>query len=448
MNPTAVDRRQFLHTASAGTAGLTLAAGAAVAQSAAKSSLAVLGGKPVRTEPFPSWPVVQQNDRDAWAKVLDEGHWCRLDGKYANTFEKVYAERCGTKHCLVTANGTSALFTALNALGIGPGDEVLVPPYTFVATINVVLLNYALPVFIDTDRQTFQMDATKLEAAITPRTACIMPVHLGGNACDLDAIRTIAQKHKLPVVEDACQAHFGEWKGKKLGSLSQCGCFSFQASKNLNSGEGGAIISDDGDLVERCYAFHNNGRGRKGSGFAYAHGGANLRLTEFQAALLLAQMTRWEEQSRLREDTATYLTKLLQEIPGITPAKSYGGCTRNGWHLYMFRYDKEQFAGATRDQFLTALRAEGIPCSPGYTPLNKQPFLKETLQSKGYRAVYTAERLKAYEKNNRCPENDRLCEEAVWFGQTMLLAKRADMDQIAEAIRKIRTHAAELAKIP
>src|SRR5262249_12692522 len=158
-----------------------------------------------------------------------------------------------------------------------------------------VLLQYALPVFIDTDRQTFQMDATKIESAITGRTACIMPVHLGGNAADMDAILAIAQKHSLPVIEDTCQAHLGEWRGKKLGPLGKGGCFSFQASKNLHSGEGGAIISDDSAFMERCYAFHNNGRGRARGGFAYGHGGANLRMTEFQAALLLQQMTRLEE---------------------------------------------------------------------------------------------------------------------------------------------------------
>jgi dTDP-4-amino-4,6-dideoxygalactose transaminase len=449
MHQNQFDRRDFLHTASVGVAGASLAAAPLLAGSdASKGSLALLGGKPVRTEAFPSWPVIAENDIAAWVKVLKEGNWCRLGGKYADAFERAYAERTGTKFCTATANGTSALFTSLNALGVGPGDEVLVPPYTFVATINVVLLQHALPIFTDTDRQTSQIDATKIEAAITPRTACIIPVHLGGNAADMDTILAVAKKHSIPVIEDACQSHLGEWRGKKVGSLGKGGCFSFQASKNLNAGEGGAIISDDGDFMERCYAFHNNGRGRRRttSGFTYAHGGANLRMTEFQAALLLQQMTRLEDQSKIREENAQYLTKQLQEIPGISPAKSYPGCTRNAYHLYMFRYDKSQFAGASRDQFLRALRAEGIPCSSGYTPLNKQAFLTETLHSKAYKAIYSDDRIKAYEKNNHCPENDRLCEEAVWFVQTMLLDPRSGMDQIAAAIRKIHANAAELAK--
>lgn len=445
-----LNRRTFLQQATvAAGASLTASALPAEAADVERGTLAALGGKPIRTAPFPSWPIVGKNDQEAWQQVLLSKRWCRIGGTQANAFEKAYAEKTGTKYCTATMNGTSALFASLAALGVGPGDEVLVPPYTFVATINVVLLHYALPVFVDTDRQTFQIDATKLEAAITPRTACILPVHLGGNAADLDTILTVARKHSLPVLEDACQAHIGEWRGKKLGSLGTGGCFSFQASKNLNSGEGGAIISNDDDFSEKCAAFQNNGRPgrRRTGGFAYAQGGANLRMTEFQATLLLQQMTRWDEQSRTRDDNAAYLTKQLQEIRGIAPAKQYPGCTRNAYHLYMFRYDREQFAGASRDQFLKALQAEGIPCSGGYTPLNKEPFLREVLQSKGYRRIYGPERLEAYAKANACPENDRLCGEAVWLTQTMLLGTRSDMDQIAAAVRKIHANAAALAKV-
>jgi seryl-tRNA(Sec) selenium transferase len=220
MQPSEVDRREFLQSASVGAA--LAAAPLAVAADSSKGVLAALGGKPIRTEKFTSWPLIEQNDLESWQRVLKEGKWCRVpDGKYDNAFEKTYAELTGTQHCVATANGTSALFCALNALGIGPGDEVLVPPYTFVATINAVLLQHALPVFIDTDRETFQMDARKIEAAITPRTACILPVHLGGNAADMDTILAVAKKHNLPVIEDACQAVLSEWRKKKLGSLAE-----------------------------------------------------------------------------------------------------------------------------------------------------------------------------------------------------------------------------------
>jgi dTDP-4-amino-4,6-dideoxygalactose transaminase len=446
-------RRRFLKQASVGAAGLTAAApfgsAKALARGGTEGTLAVLGGQPVRKEPFPSWPVIEANDREAWQKVLEEGKWCRLDGQYANRFEKVYAEHLGARHCLATANGTSALLTALNVLGVGPGDEVILPPYTFVATLNVVLLQHALPIFVDSDRQTFQIDARKIEPALSARTICLLPVHLGGGAADIDAILTIAQSHRLPVVEDTCQSHLAEWQGKKLGSLGTFGCFSFQASKNLNSGEGGAVLTNDAVLAEKSFVFHNNGNARGGRrpDITYAPGGANLRMTEFQACLLLTQMSRLEEQSRVREENARYLTRQLEEIPGIAPARNYGGCTRNAYHLYMFRYDREQFAGASREQFLKALRAEGIPCSSGYTPLNKQTFVEAALESKAYKTIYGPERLRAWKKNNHCPENDRLCSEAVWFVQTMLLGKRSDMDQIAASIRKIHAHAGDLAKI-
>ncbi len=412
--------------------------------------LALLGGRPVRSEPFPSWPKVAPRDEEAVLEVLRSGQWFRgTSGRWARRFEEAYATLIGTKHCLATANGTSALFASLHALGVGPGDEVIVPPYTFVATINVVLLHHALPVFVDTDPETFQMDARKIEAAVSEHTRAILPVHLGGNVADMDTILSVARKHKLPVLEDACQAHLAEWRGRKAGSLGQAGCFSFQVSKNLCSGEGGAIVTDDDEFAERCFTFHNNGRSRRtGSlSFSYDGNGANLRMTQFQAALLVAQMARLEEQSRLREQNAEYLTSLLREIPGIEPARQYEGCTRNAWHLYMLRYSKERFAGVSRDVFLKALRAEGIPCSGGYRPLNKEPFLERTLASRAYRAIYPAERLADWRERNRCPANDRLCEEAVWFTQPMLLGERRDMEQIAAAVRKIQSHAGDLRKV-
>jgi dTDP-4-amino-4,6-dideoxygalactose transaminase len=209
---------------------------------------------------------------------------------------------------------------------------------------------------------------------------------------------------------------------------------------------GGAILCDDEDLRERCYAFHNNGSGLKaiGAAFSYKTTGFNLRMTEFQGALLLAQMTRLEEQTRTRDENARYLTAMLKEIPGVLPARIYQGCTRNAYHLYMLRYRKEQFAGLPRARFLKALAAEGIPASGGYSPLNKQPFIKEVLQSRGYQRLFSKERLKQWDEQNQCPANDQLCEQAVWFTQSMLLGPRRDMEQIAEAIRKIQASAAEL----
>jgi dTDP-4-amino-4,6-dideoxygalactose transaminase len=429
-------RRTFVSAAAAGASAL-----------AATDRPAIMGGAKVRTAHWPSWPVIDKTEEDALLGVLRSRAWYRGGGKCVAAFESAYAAMTGAKGCLATANGTSALYVSMAALGVTAGDEVILPPYTFIATVNAVLALDALPVFVDSDRESFQIDHSKIEAAITPRTAAIMPVHMGGGAAHLDAILEIARKHNVPVVEDACQAHFAEWRGRKLGTWGAAGCFSFQASKNLNSGEGGAILTNDEQFLERCYAFHNNGRGRKASGldFRYQTTGMNLRMTEFQAALLTAQMTRLEAQSTTRSDNARYLTSLLRQIPGITPARPPDGCTRNAYHLYMFRYDKERFAGMARAKFLKALAAEGVPASGGYAPLNKEPFLKNKFAGKVYQKVYAPQVLAEWEERNRCPENDRLCEEAVWLTQNMLLGPRGDMDQIAEAVRKIQTHAGDLA---
>jgi dTDP-4-amino-4,6-dideoxygalactose transaminase len=444
-------RRRFLGTVAAA-AALTPArstparAAARARQASSASKPAVLGGAPVRDTPFPSWPVADAVEERALTSVLHSGRWGRGGGDQVTRFEQAYAALTGARHCLATSNGTSALLTTLSAIGVGPGDEVIVPPYTFIATLNVVLMLHALPVFVDTDVETFQIDAGKVAAAITPRTRAIVPVHLGGSAADLDTILAAASAKSVPVVEDACQAHLAEWKGRKVGTYGRAGCFSFQASKNLNCGEGGAVITDDAALVETCYAFHNNsrGRGQAGSAFTYEAAGLNLRLTEFQAALLVAQMTRLEAQAKRRDANAASLTRQLGEIPGIAPARMYAGCTRNAYHLFMFRYDRSAFAGLTRDAFLKALRAEGVPASGGYSPLDREPFLARTLDSPGYRRIYGEAGIRSLVERNRCPQNERLCGEAVWLTQTMLLGPPRDMDQIAEAVRRIQRHAREI----
>jgi len=436
-----VDRRKFI-------AGTVVAGALASRATAVTDKPAALGGDPVRREPFPSWPVSDEEEEKAILAVLRSGKWGRGNGQVVNRFEESYSKLTGAQRCLAVANGTSALLVSLNALGVGPGDEVVVAPYTFVATVNAILQVGAMPVFVDTDRETFQIDAHKIEAAIAPRTVAILPVHLGGNVADLDAILAIANRRNLPVLEDACQSHLSEWKGRKVGTYGKAGCFSFQASKNLNSGEGGAILTNDAEFAEHLFTFHNNSRGRTtaGSDFSYVQKGLNLRLTEFQAALLLSQMTRLGKQMRTREQNAQYLTSMLSEIPGIAPAKMYPGCTRNAYHLYMFRYDALRFAGLSRAKFMKAMRAEGVPLSGGYSPLNKEPFIVNTLETRGFRRVYSDQERKTWVERNQCPENDKLCGEAVWLTQTMLLGPRSDMDNIVTAVRRIQQHASAIAK--
>jgi perosamine synthetase len=436
-----VDRRQFI--------AVTTAAGVSVAftrSARAADKPALIGGKPVRTKGYQSWPPIDAAAEKAVAEVVHSGHWYR--GHSVQQFEEAFAQCSRAKYCLAVSSGTSALFTSLGALGVGPGDEVIVPPYTFVATVNVAMLHYAMPVFVDSDRETFQMDPAKLEAAITDRTAAIIPVHIGGSAADMDRILAIAKKRNVPVIEDACQAVLGRWRDRGLGTWGTSGCISFQVSKNVCSGEGGAILTNDEAMANNCHAFHNCCRNRPGtSSNLHYQGGrsTNVRMTEFQSALLLAQLEGAEQRANTRHENGKYLSSLLREIPGILPARMYDGCTRNAYHLYMFRYQPEKFAKLPRVKFLRAMHAEGIPCGAGYGPLNKEAFIQNALNTRPYVRVYGKEAIDKWEERNRCPENDKLCEEAVWFMQNMLLGPRSDMDEIAAAVRKVHAHAAALA---
>lgn len=443
-------RRRFLGTTSTAGAGLALV-GAPMAWSADTTKTpALMGGPKAHPSAFPAWPVFNETEEQALLKVLHSGAWFRGSGRAVTEFEAAYGSAMGAKHCLATSSGTAALTTALGALNIGPGDEVILPPYTFVATYNVVVLNYALPIFVDTDVETFQIDPAQIERAISPQTKALLPVHIGGSPADLDAILPLGKKHGVPVIEDACQAHLGEWRGRKLGTLGLGGCFSFQASKNLNAGEGGAVLTDEAQFAEACVNFHSQGRARQaGVAAAFDYSGtrgSNLRLTEFQGRLLAAQMTRVWDQTDRRTENARYLTALLREIPGIHPARLYEGCTRSAFHLFMFRYDPEHFAGLTRSRFLAALNAEGIPASSGYGKMNRDAYVTGLARDPHYLRVYGERRMADWlEQTLHCPQNDRLCEQAVWLTQNMLLGPRSDMDQIAEAVRKIRQHAVQLA---
>jgi dTDP-4-amino-4,6-dideoxygalactose transaminase len=441
-----LNRRRFLGTTAAATAATAVLPPLARADDAKPAKL---GGTPVRSTPFPSWPMQDRTEDKALLEALHSGHWFRSTGTKVVEFEAAYAKLTGSKHCLATSSGTASLATVLGALDIGPGDEVIVPPYTFIATFNAVTLNHALPVLVDTDLDSFQIDPAKVPAAINADTRALLPVHIGGSPADLDALLAAAKPRGIPVIEDACQAHLAEWRGRSVGTWGFAGCFSFQASKNLNSGEGGAVLTQDSDFADACYAFHYQGRGRMpgstGKGAQCARG-TNLRLSEFQAALLQAQMTRVVEQSRHRTENADYLTRLLREIPGITPARLPEGATRSAYHLYMFRYDPAAFQGLERGRFLSALGAEGISASSGYGPMTHDAYVRDLAKNRHYLKIYGEARMKRWLEHLECPQNDRLCKEAVWFSQTQLLGPRSDMDQIAEAIRKIRAHGAELAK--
>ena len=443
-------RREFIKQNSLAGLGAAVALGMAPALLAHRAgdagTPAILGGQKIRTKGWPAWPIWDSAaDEEPVIKVLRSGVWSRA-GVVAE-FEKKWAEMMGAKRCLAVVNGTTALIAAMVQLGIGGGDEVIVPPYTFIATVQAVLQAGAIPVFVDTDPETFQIDPEKIEARITPRTRALLPVHILGLPADMIKIMAIARKHNLLVVEDACQAWLAEIDHKKVGTFGNAGCFSFQNSKNIPIGEGGAIISDDEAFMDRCYSYHNYGYPYGTSVGEVASGaimpGTKLRMTEYQAAIGLAQLKRFDAQTTKRNINAAYLSSQIKRTSGILPYRLNERATRAAFHLFPFRYKKEEFQGLTRDKFIKALDAEGIPASSGYTPLNKQPYLAATFKSKNFPLMYPPELLdyRKYMERNQCPANDRLCEEAVWFGQNMLLAEKSDMDDIAAAIEKIHKNA-------
>jgi dTDP-4-amino-4,6-dideoxygalactose transaminase len=419
--------------------------------------LALLGGAPVfdgmKNPPqWPEWPLwIPQTDESQVLEVLRSGVWSR--SKITDEFESAFAAVLGAKHCLTTVNGTNALICALKNLNIGGGDEVIVPPYTFIATIQAILQVGAMPVFVDINPETFQIDTNKIEKKITPQTRAILPVHICGLPADMNHILAISKKHNLVVVEDACQAHLAEIDHKKVGTLGDAGCFSFQNSKNLPIGEGGAIVSNNGTFIDQCYSYHNYGiaqgsiKETMGTGTVML--GTKLRLTEYQAAIGLAQLKRLEEQTKRRNENAEYLKSQLELIPGIIPYKLCPGVTRAAFHLFPFRYKKEYFRNLSRGEFIKALRAEGVPCSGGYTTLNDKPYLKNAFGTKNFKKLYTHKQLDwhSFLERNQCPENDLICnDEAVWFTQNMLLGTKEDMNYIALAIQKIYKDSDNLVK--
>lgn len=449
-------RREFVKQNSIAGLGTAIAMGVTPALLANHATVtgtpAILGGQKLRTKEWPQWPIWDPaTDEELIIKVLRSGKWSR--SKVVSEFEKKYAELIGAKRCLAVVNGTNALIAALVQLGIGGGDEVLVPPYTFIATVAAILQTGAMPIFVDTDPETFQIDHDKIENKITNRTKAILPVHILGLPADMIKIMAIARKHNLVVVEDACQAWLAEIDHKKVGTFGNAGCFSFQNSKNISIGEGGAIVSDDEEFMDRCNSYHSYGnpygsfKGETGSGTIIA--GTKLKMTEFQGAIGLAQLKRVEEQTTKRNVNATYLRAQIEKIPGILPYKFNQKVTRAAFHLFPFRYKKEEFKGLTRDEFLKALNAEGIPCDGGYTTLNKMVFLKNVLRTKNYQLMYPPEMLdyNKYMERNHCPANDQLCEEAVWFGQNMLLAEKSDMDDITAAIELVYKNADKIKKL-
>ena len=426
--------------------------------------LALNGGKPVRAEPYPSWPAVTEADVEAVTQVLRSGKWGRIAGSVVGEFEREFAEYQGAAYCLGVNSGTSALEVGLMALNLEPGAEVILCPYTFFASATSILLTGGVPIFVDMDPDTYNIDPDKIEAAITDRTAAIMAVHFAGLACDMDRIRAIASKHKLKIIEDAAHAHGAKWNGTPLGAVGDVGAFSFQASKNLNSGEGGAVLTNDEGVYSRAIDMHDlwtgglaarggdrgGGSLRAGRSWVFPFACHNFRMTAMQAALLRSQMGRLEQQAVRRAENGRILIALFEETEGLRNLRRDPYVTRDSHHLFIFKYDEDAFDGLDRKVFIQALNAEGIPATAGYPRgCHKQPLFTEP---KGdLSRVWPRKPGGKVDVNyaaQECPNVDYYCEhETVWLPQSLLLDTRKGMEQVGEAIEKIRENVGELAGV-
>jgi perosamine synthetase len=440
-------RREFFGLAAGALATVSLFPKRAVGRSTADKP-ALLGGRPVHKGSWPRWPEWRQAWEPPILQVLRSGQWYRGSGEQVPRFEAAYAELLGAKRCLATASGTTALIVGMHVLDVDAGDEVIVSPFTFIASYNAILFHKALPVLADTDPATLTMDPASIESRITERTRAVMPVHIYGMPCDMDPIMAIARKHRLAVIEDACQAWLAEYRGNKCGTIGDLGCFSFQNSKHLPSGEGGAITGNRDDLIDRAGSFHDCGRPYgdfKGARPNFTRGG-NFRMQHFQAAMLLQQLDKLGEDTVRRRENAARLSASLKEIPGILPARLPEN-SQAVWHLYPFRYDADKFHGLPREKFIKAMRAEGIPCLPGYQEQYFDGLLDEAIASRGFKRLFSARRLKEYRNSfQELKGNRQVCATTLAMTQNLLLAEPTNIDHIGEAIRKIQAHGAELAK--
>lgn len=402
--------------------------------------LALNGGAPlrdIRSRPWPVWPVVSPElwDRAVGPALREvflsatEG----LPGPVAKRFGTEFAAYCGTRHGVMLPHGTDALSAALAAVldldGWREGGEVIIPNYTFIATASAVIDRRCRPVFIDIDPVTLTMCPQALAKAVIPgRTQAVIVVHLAGHPADMAAIRAITDPLGIPVIEDCAQAHGAEVAGKKVGGLGAIGAFSFQSTKNLTSGEGGCVTTDDETLKNRVISFLDVGRDPEGKRWDYPRLGWNYRPSEYLAALLSVRLRSLAGECRRRDESAKILCELLEDIPGVAPPRVAPWVTLHGWHLFAMRLDRSKFGNRPREEIVAAMMAEGIPVTAGYEcALSDQPAL-ETLRRR-YPDMMTV---------HPCPNTESVCRDSLWTYQNMLLGEPRDMEDIAAAITKVQ----------
>lgn len=406
--------------------------------------LAINGGEPTRTEGWPAWPPNDPGFLANLTAVIDSGKW-GTGGEWTEKAAEMMREYHDAEYAVPLANGTTALELALRALDVEPGHEVIVPPYTFVATASSVVAAGAVPVFVDIDEATFNLDPGLIEAAITERTKAITAVHIGGSPADMDAIMAIAKKHDLAVVEDCAQAHGAIYKGRKIGSIGDAGAFSFQSSKNVTAGEGGMVLTNSGEIYQKIWSMVNVGRVPDGEWYDHRVMGWNYRLTQFQGALLCRGMELLPEHFALRAANGDHLRARLADVEGVSLQELTDEANVSAFHLYIFSYEPAAFGGLERAKFLAAMAAEGIGGSKGYNPLYREGVFADACDKTKFPFApryYDGD--VDYSKVS-CPACERVCDETgFWLSQSAGLSDEQGMDDIADAILKIQANVDEI----
>lgn len=405
-------------------------------------TLAIDGGEPAFDGEFHPWPVWDEREEEMLHSVLESGEWGN-SGSQKDEFIAEFTEWLGVDHGVPVTSGTSAIVIALRALGVSPGDEVIVPPYTFVATASAVLECNAVPVFADIEPDSLCLDPEAVQDRLTGRTAAVIPVHLGGRPADLAGLQAVCEPADVPILEDCAQAHGSRIDGEALGTIGDVGCFSFQSSKNLSAGEGGFVSTDRDDVFSAAWSITNVGRVPDGDWYEHPVMGSNYRMTEWQAGILREQLTRLDEQRQRRQAAAQRLHDGLADIAGITPQSEHPDATDRAYHLYVIRLEPEELGGIDKRTFLEAVRAEGVPLGGGYSPLYQEELFTE-LADRVPAVVQLADEIPDYE-SLECPVTERASDTAAWMSQNVLLGPDEDIDAILHGFEKVADAAERLA---
>lgn len=406
------------------------------------SKLALLGGQPTRTEPYPQWPVFDERDIEAVTNVVKSGNWGGFPypGPQTQEFIRRFLELQGGEYAVAMANGTVTMDVACRAAGIGWGDEVIVPAYTFQATAAAPMNAGALPVVVDIDPETYCIDPKAVEAAITDKTRAIIPVHLGAQMADMDAIMDIAERHNLIVIEDCAHAHGAKWRGQGAGTIGHFGSFSLQSSKILTSGEGGILICKTQELADRAASIINCGRPADAEGQMVTMG-VNFRMSEMHSALANVAIERFPEQAEEREEMAAYMDESLSEVPGVRLLKRDLRHTARSFYRYIFAIDPDVF-GIDNHTVIRTLRAEGIPAEEGYPPMHLYTLFQPHLSNLPVPSA-NPDRLRFHP--GQFPEAERAAtQEAVWLDENVFRAGQQGVDDVVNALRKVYDNRAEL----